>query len=367
MKRLVSFLSIVISSMGVLAQNSQLQINFPDIPGYKTLKCEFHQHTVFSDGSVWPEIRVAEAVRYGLDAISITDHLEYQPKREEVPHEDRNTGYKLASKTAKGLDLLVVNGAEITRGMPPGHLNAIFIEDANKLLDSDPVEVVREANKQGAFVFWNHPHWTSQKKDGIAELNKMHEELINEGLIHGIEIVNENTYSDEAFQIALDNNLAILGNTDVHGLVEWNESMAKHNRPVTIVFAREKTADALKEGIINRRTAVWFNNTLFGNSEFLVPLVKESLIIKKVEYKSNTTVLRVTLENVSDMDYILENNSAYNLHSHAPVLTIKAHQTEIIQIRTIKKLDEVDLTFKVLNAFVKPREQAEIVIKTKVE
>jgi hypothetical protein len=57
------------------------KINFPDILGYKTLKCDFHLHTVFSDGQVWPTTRVDEAVREGLDAIAITDHIEYQPHK----------------------------------------------------------------------------------------------------------------------------------------------------------------------------------------------------------------------------------------------------------------------------------------------
>ena len=63
MKQLTLFLSLALISYSAFTQNNDLKIDFPDIPGYKTLKCEFHQHTVFSDGSVWPEIRVAEAVR----------------------------------------------------------------------------------------------------------------------------------------------------------------------------------------------------------------------------------------------------------------------------------------------------------------
>ena len=63
----------------------QNQANFPDIPGFKTLKCDFHMHTVFSDGNVWPTVRVDEAVREGLDVIAITDHIEYQPHRLDVP------------------------------------------------------------------------------------------------------------------------------------------------------------------------------------------------------------------------------------------------------------------------------------------
>ena len=53
-------------------------IEFPNIPGYLTLKCDLHMHTVFSDGSVWPDIRVEEAVKDGLDAIATTEHFELQ-------------------------------------------------------------------------------------------------------------------------------------------------------------------------------------------------------------------------------------------------------------------------------------------------
>ena len=52
----------------------------PDIPGYYTLKSDLHMHTVFSDGVVWPHIRVDEAIAEGLDVISITDHVEYHRK-----------------------------------------------------------------------------------------------------------------------------------------------------------------------------------------------------------------------------------------------------------------------------------------------
>jgi hypothetical protein len=54
----------------------------------------------------------------GLDAISITDHLEYQPKQEDIPHPDRNRGYELALESAMETELLVIPGVEITRPMP---------------------------------------------------------------------------------------------------------------------------------------------------------------------------------------------------------------------------------------------------------
>lgn len=37
------------------------EIKMPQIPGYTILKCDFHMHTIFSDGIVWPTLRVDEA------------------------------------------------------------------------------------------------------------------------------------------------------------------------------------------------------------------------------------------------------------------------------------------------------------------
>ena len=117
------------------------KLKFPDIPGYKTLKCDLHQHTVFSDGSVWPDIRVQEALMDGLDAISLTEHLEYQPHKDDIPHPDRNRSYDIAIKEAASHDLVIVKGSEITRKMPPGHCNAVFLSDCNKLLVDDSIQV----------------------------------------------------------------------------------------------------------------------------------------------------------------------------------------------------------------------------------
>ena len=52
------------------------KIVIPNIEGYKTLKGDFHIHTVFSDATVWPTTRVQEAIWEGLDVIAITDHVD---------------------------------------------------------------------------------------------------------------------------------------------------------------------------------------------------------------------------------------------------------------------------------------------------
>ena len=77
-------------------------IRFPDVEGYHTLVVDLHTHSVFSDGHVWPKIRVGEALRDGLDALAITEHLEWQPHRADIPHPDRNGPTTMPSRRPRG-------------------------------------------------------------------------------------------------------------------------------------------------------------------------------------------------------------------------------------------------------------------------
>jgi hypothetical protein len=146
------------------------EIQFPDLPGLVTLKCDFHMHSVFSDGLVWPTVRVEEAWRMGLDLIALTDHIEYQPHKGDVPTK-HNRPYELAVGGAKERDLLLPRATEITRETPPGHFNAIFLDDVNPLDTPDFVEAVKQANQQGAFVFWNHQGWKGEEKGRWLEVH----------------------------------------------------------------------------------------------------------------------------------------------------------------------------------------------------
>jgi predicted metal-dependent phosphoesterase TrpH len=343
------------------------KITFPDIPGYVTLKCDLHQHTVFSDGNVWPSIRVEEAIKDGLDAISITDHLEYQPHIDDIPHPNRNRSYEIAAQTALRRGLIVITGSEITRNMPPGHSNAIFIKDANKLLIDDPMEVFREAKRQGAFIFWNHPSWLSQASDGIARLTDMHRELLKEGLLDGIEVVNNYTYSDEAVSIANEHNLTMLGTSDIHGLIDWQYNVpAGGHRPVTLVFAKEKTLESIKEALFAHRTAVWMNNMLIGPAETLTQLVKSSLEVTSAAYITDKTVLRVQLQNNSDADFIAQNLSGYTLHQNGPVMNIKPQASTELQIKTLEVKESINLKLRIFNALVAPETYVEIDIPVSI-
>ena len=54
-------------------------INFPNTEKYKVIVADLHTHSVFSDGAVWPNVRVEEAVRDGIDLLAITCLLYTSP------------------------------------------------------------------------------------------------------------------------------------------------------------------------------------------------------------------------------------------------------------------------------------------------
>ncbi len=365
--------SLIIFALFLASNRVQAQehraIEFPDIPGFYTLTCDLHMHTVFSDGSVWPDIRVEEAHRDELDAIAVTEHLEYLPHRADLPLPDHNRAFEVAKAANRDHPLIIIPGAEITRAMPPGHVNAIFITDANALVANrgeaaiEIMEVFEQAREQGAFTFWNHPAWTSQRADGIAELEDLHKTLIDEGLLHGIEVANQFTYSDEALQIALDHNLTIIGTSDIHGLIDWDFEVAQGgHRPVTLVFAEERTAESIHEGLRARRTVAWHRNTLIGREAELLPLIHASVTVAGAEFRPGTSVLNVLLENHSDARFLLRNTSDFTFHEDANLVEVAPHTPTEFVLKTSGQDAPYLVTFEVLNAIIAPGMHPEITL-----
>ena len=364
---IIALLSISFLHSQAHSHLSAKPLSFPDIPGYKSLKTDLHIHTVFSDGYVWPNIRVMEALRDNLDAISLTEHLEYQPHLDDIPHPDRNRSYTIALEEAKEHDLLIVHGSEITRSAPMGHNNAVFIKDANPILQDKAEDAFAEAKKQGAFVFWNHPAWHNQAPQGNPILSDFQKERIKKGELHGIEVINSVDYAQESLALALEHHLTIMGTSDIHGLIDWDYTEKGNQRPITLVFAKERSITSLQEALFAGRTVAIYNDLLVGKSEFLVPLLKASITVEKASYVKNTQVLELELKNVTSSDLLFQNESEYSFYDSSPVFEIKAGETKKVSIKTLVQKDEITLKLKAIGCFTAPNTQPIIqwAIKTK--
>ncbi len=322
MKRILSVFALIIFSV-VTGLSQVVQINELRLPhevlGYKVLKCDLHMHTIFSDGIVWPTVRVNEAVSEGLDAIAITDHFEYRPRLKEMNVSDttsRNSAYRLAKKNAEIAGLLLIPAGEITKSVPPGHFNALFIKDADKFVQyinkdkpGDPSTIraaLKEAMRQNAFIFWNHPWYKVKTNESVWF--PIIDSLYNEGYFKGIEVVNTNRYDPVVFGWSQSKHLTILANTDSHTPISLEKGQF---RTMNIVFAKERTIESIHEALLEGRSVAYSNNFLYGDKIFLEAIFRKSV---KVETKSNYgKTASVTFFNSSSLPYNLSLKETKNI------------------------------------------------------
>ena len=352
----VNLISAILFLAVIFSAGSQVRdsIKIPGIPGYTTLKYDPHMHTVFSDGTVWPTVRVHEAWREGLDAISITDHIEYRPFSSDVVS-DHNRAYEIARPLAGQLDILLIHGTEITRGMPPGHFNAVFLEDANPVDADDWRDAIRAAKDQDAFIFWNHPGWARQQPDTTLWWDE-HTWLLENDMLHGIEVVNGRSYYPEAHQWCLDKGLTMIGTTDVHNPIGMDYDLsAGERRPMTLVFARERSAGAIREALFAGRTAVYFDNKLVAREEYLDALFQNSLEVRSVTRRRGSW--GIILYNPTDIPIIISkargNDPSFEFFRTTTV-PAGGHSNISIYTGNAMDLDQIELKLTIDNFLASP-------------
>jgi 3',5'-nucleoside bisphosphate phosphatase len=267
----LALVAVLAGAPAVAQQRAELPV--PDLPGLKTLKADFHLHTVFSDGLVWPTVHVEEAWRDGLDVVALTDHVEYQPHTADVSRDLRRPD-AVARAVADELGMVLIAGAEITRPVPntaspwpvgSAHFNALFVSDPAALAVPDLLDALRAARAQGAFVFWNHPGFMRRlTPQWYAHVD----EAWRAGLFAGMELVNGEDFYAEAYPWIAEKGLTILANSDYHRPTPPSRASGTA-RPITLVFARAADAEGVREALTARRTAAWLGEDLWGAEEHL--------------------------------------------------------------------------------------------------
>ncbi|MEG0518400.1 MAG: PHP domain-containing protein [Bacteroidales bacterium] len=304
--------------------NKELQrkeIIIPKIGPYTVLKGDFHIHTMFSDGLVWPTYRIDEAWSDGLDVLAITDHIEYRPYKQYLP-DDLNVSYDIALPRAKELGITLIKGIEITRKQGVlGHFNALFIKDANKIKIDDAKASITEAYNQGAYIIFNHPGWAVD----TCVITPFQDDLLKSGMIKGIEVINNHEYYPRVLSWSQDMGLTVISASDSHepiiesyDLLEDNR-MAPRFRPMTLLFVHDKEyaaacalqgeeADAAKQQCIrksldNGTTLGYFNGNLAGKKELLEQFAHSTLAFAKIYSNGKKDFYEIS--NKCDIPYTL--------------------------------------------------------------
>lgn len=367
MRKTIFTLLVVLSSIGIASATTPNKIVIPDIEGYKTLKGDFHIHTVFSDASVWPTTRVQEAIWEGLDVIAITDHVDSRLQKQtknglfDAEKCDRNRSFKIA-KSAAGKQLLVIHGGEISRGMPPGHWNCLFISDGNKIctaaeqFDDDEFKAaqagLKEAHAQGGFTMWNHPNWEKQAPNETVWW-KEHEKLYKAGYMQGIEVYNKFCgYSPEAHKWALERNITMFANSDCHTPFFYMiDYLNGQHRPVTLVFAKERTEEAVRDALEHGRTAAYAEEMVYGREDMLRPLFEACVKVENVKFTDKQ--ISFTLVNKSCIPIRLRKAAGSEKYYYVRNYELRPFETIKITVRPVLvdnknqkfNTDSVDVNF----------------------
>ena len=354
-------------------ESSRKELFLPQVNGYNVYKADLHTHTIFSDGQVLPTYRVQEAWKDGLDIMAVTEHIEHRPHEatfvdylERYTAEDRKEaknhrgiGYKpldkdgimvdlnysvnLAKKEASKYGLTIIPGTEITRnGTKIGHFNALFTQDNNLLFDLKPVEAMRKAKAQGALIMHNHPGWSRTNVD----YTKVEREAYDAGLIDGVEVMNGAEFYPDIIDRVREKNLFIAANTDIHGTTLNDYAKSGYMRPMTLILAKDKSLESLREALEARRTIAFAYNTFCGSEELLSAFFKASVVIEPAG--GNIFILT----NRTEIPYIVQQEGAN------PVLLDKS---STIRLNAGKGAKELQIT--VLNMWV--GSDKHLIVKTK--
>jgi hypothetical protein len=339
--------------IGVAALNSLVMAEvqrpaipyFPDAGGYRTLVCDFHTHTVFSDGQVWPTVRVEEAWREGLDAVALTDHIEHQPHKADIPTQHERP-YELSLPKARDMNVLLIKGTEITKKTPPGHYNAVFVTAIDPIEDPNVLVSVQRAAEQGAFVFWDHHAWQGVK---LGQWEPLQTTMVENKWLHGLEVANGDTYYPLAHQWCLDRNLTMLGNSDIHSPSLDAVYTPQTHRTLTLVLARQRTVESIHEALTAGRTVVWYGNQLIGRQEHVLPLYEASVTVGPA-YHTQSGIAFFEIANRSFLDLEYERVGK----SGPAKISVPARSTALVRAPLAEDGGSQNLPYLVKNILIAP-------------
>lgn len=331
-------------NMAAVVSNTRTEIILPDVDGYKALKTDLHNHTVYSDGDCSPEYRVWEAWRDGLDAVAITDHIEYRPGDKKMAAylgvktpetTDLNHSVNLAKAKAEGYGITIIPGIEITRSAQEvGHFNALFTVDNNRIPDPDPYVAIQNAKAQDAVVQNNHPGWARTDAEFTQTTNK----AIASGMISGVEVINDVELYQRTIEDAVKNNLYICAGTDIHSTTYDIYLRNGWYRNMTIVFAKDSSLESIKEALLAKRTLAYGFGDICGTREMLEKFFLASFDYKTISVDNNGT-RRVMLTNKTSFQYIVDYEGASVDMKFEPfssnILTVKAGSDLVLTVKNM--------------------------------
>jgi len=295
-------------------QQPRKEILLPEVNGYTPYRVDLHTHTTYSgDGRMKVDARVQEAWRDGLDVVALTDHMTFKVSNElsqltpdelkKNKGERPQTAVDKAKKTAAELGLLLIPGVEITGSATTiGHYNALFTTDNHDIFDTDPIQCIRNARKQGALIMHNHPGWRRQN----LEMIEFEKAVYAEKLIDGIELMNTRDFYPRLLDRAKEHKLFVTATTDIHGTTAEIYGYNNHLRNMTIVFAKELSLESMHESLKAHRTLAYSFGTLAGDEQLLKDFFLASVKTRKLSENKKKKTSTIQLTNTTSLPFLFK-------------------------------------------------------------
>lgn len=203
----------------------------------KTLKCDFHIHSNFSDGAMTIPELVDLYGKNGFDAIAITDHLcEQQNLIGRFSHSLNlsltiesfpiymETIKKEALRAMKQYNMLLLPGYEITKNSFINHRSAhILVIGTEQYIapDLDVMEILRKAKSYEALTVAAHPFQTNEFEFQTFYLWSRRDQFSK--LIDAWEFNSRKKISNDV----LNSGLPLIANSDFHTKIHFNSWKTK--------------------------------------------------------------------------------------------------------------------------------------------
>ena len=134
---------------------------------------------------------------------------------------------------------------------------------------------------------------------------------------------------------------------------------------MTLVFAKERSAEAIHEALKERRTAIYHEEFIIGEEKYLKELFENALeiTVTKAENTAN-----ITIRNKSDLTFHLkqaghDQRLVYLRNINIHPFTIAPQGTRTIEVRLNNGIKGGDVNFIVENFLVEPEKGMKYTIK----
>jgi len=186
------------------------------------------------------------------------------------------------------------------------------LKDITAICHKDLFECFRRVKEQGGIIIHNHPGWLRETMEKSEDQVRAYAE----GWVDGVEVINDVNLYPEMIDRCVDEKLTIFANTDIHRTSALYFPRGAHFfRTMTFIMAKDRSEEAIKEALLDRRTIGYSYNNLVGEEKYLLEFLNEAVECRVVDVNEKADTRMFQLTNHCSVPFILRlDNNLYPLN-----------------------------------------------------